>query len=96
MAIPVTPFALRFLQFRCPAPWRLQGAEVIDRNGSHVYAFDEGDPDEVEFWRGSVEAVNGAAGSGRCGTHIDQLHLDDGDPVNLAGSGPTPIEPREG
>ncbi len=34
---------------------------------------------------------------GRCGIHIDELRPDDdGDPINLAGSGPVPIEPREG
>lgn len=38
------------------------------------------DADTVEFWRGVVEAVNAH--------HAD--------PINLAGSGPVPIEPREG
>ena len=33
---------------------------------------------------------------GRCGIHIDELRPDDDDPINLAGSGPVPIEPREG
>lgn len=56
MANPVTPFALCY-----PAPWRLQGAEVVDRDGCHVHGFDDDDPDHVEFWRGVVEAVNAAA-----------------------------------
>lgn len=38
------------------------------------------DPDTIEFWRGIVDAVNAIAA----------------DPINLAGSGPVPIGPREG
>lgn len=38
------------------------------------------DPDTIEFWRSVVDAVNAYAD----------------DPVNLAGSGPVPIVPREG
>jgi hypothetical protein len=38
------------------------------------------DPDTVEFWRGVVDAVNATAF----------------DPINLQGSGPAAIEPREG
>lgn len=109
MATPVTPFALCY-----PAPWRLQDREVVDRDGFHVHGF-ENDPDEIEFWRGVVEAVNASAVlvteencpghvarvgdatiCARCGIDIDELRPDDGDPLNLAGSGPTPIEPREG
>ncbi|RUY12614.1 hypothetical protein EOA25_02860 [Mesorhizobium sp. M2A.F.Ca.ET.040.01.1.1] len=33
---------------------------------------------------------------GRCGIHIDELRPDEEDPINLAGSGPVPIEAREG
>lgn len=33
---------------------------------------------------------------GRCGAHIDDLRPPADDPINLAGSGPVPIEPREG
>ena len=33
---------------------------------------------------------------GRCGIHIDELRPDEDDPINLAGSGPVPIEAREG
>lgn len=38
------------------------------------------DPDTVEFWRCIVDAVNASAS----------------DPINIAGSGPVPIELREG
>lgn len=38
------------------------------------------DPDTVDFWRCIVDAVNASTS----------------DPINLAGSGPVPIEPREG
>lgn len=137
MANPVTPFALCY-----PAPWRLQGAEVVDRDGCHVHGFDDDDPDHVEFWRGVVEAVNRSAqldlygtlkqkvaeaearfaalspeaqaahmqkqresfvrGQIAMGDDRDELaaraafRAESADPVNLAGSGPTPVEPREG
>lgn len=51
----VTPFAEAY-----PAPWRLGDREVVDRDGCNVQDFDDG-PDEVEFWRGIVEAVNTSA-----------------------------------
>lgn len=43
---------------------------------------------------GHVAGDHGPEVCGRCGTHIDELRPDDADPVNLAGSGPVPIEPR--
>lgn len=63
-----------------PTPWRLGRGEVVDRDGCNIQDFDD-DPDTVEFWRGVVEAVN-----------HDFPH----DPINLQGSGPAPISPREG
>lgn len=51
----VTPFAKAY-----PAPWRIQDVEVVDRHGCNVEDFND-DPDEREFWRGVVEAVNRAA-----------------------------------
>lgn len=53
MRNPVTPFAIAY-----PAPWRIQDREIVDANGDHVNDFDSDDPDEVEFHRGVVEAVN--------------------------------------
>lgn len=48
------PFAQAY-----PAPWRIQGTEVVDAHGCNVQGFND-DPDEMEFWRGVVDAVNSA------------------------------------
>lgn len=48
-----TPFAEAH-----PAPWHIQGAEIVDANGVHVNGFDDDDPGEAEYHRGVVEAVN--------------------------------------
>ncbi len=136
-----TPFAAAY-----PLPWRLGDREVVDRDGCNVQDFDD-DPDEREFWRGVVAAVNATAAEARMpeyergrrdmlnallalnphvsarlaalhGRAVDPegrlpfdvvywiaevaeqlgiLPLEDlTDPVNLQGSGPAPIAPREG
>jgi hypothetical protein len=41
-----------------PAPWRMQLDEVVDVDGCHINGFDSCDADEVEFWRGIIQAVN--------------------------------------
>lgn len=70
----VTPFAKAY-----PAPWRIGDREIVDRDGCNVQDINDGDPDELEFWRGIVAAVNANA--------------DDG--FNPHGSGPVPIERRD-
>ncbi|MCO5083052.1 MAG: hypothetical protein M9955_15525 [Rhizobiaceae bacterium] len=75
MTRAVVPFAVAY-----PAPWHLGDREVVDRDGCNVQDFDD-TPEDREFWRGVVEAVN----AGRCG-----------DGFNPHGSGPVPIEAREG
>jgi len=45
---------------------------------------------------GHVASSDDPKTCGRCGIHIDELRPPDDDPINLAGSGPVPIEAREG
>lgn len=87
-----------------PAPWRLWDREVVDRDGCNVQEFDD-TPEDREFWRGVVEAVNAVTGAERrfpnpystdAGLHGGLGRDDFSDPINLQGSGPAPIEPREG
>jgi hypothetical protein len=70
----IVPFSQAY-----PAPWRIQEREIVDRDGCNVQDINDSDPDELEFWRGIVAAVNAT--------------VDDG--FNPYGSGPVPIEPRE-
>jgi len=65
-----------------PAPWRLADREVVDRDGCNVQDFDD-TPEDREFWRGVVDAVNAGVVSPPAA-----------DPINLQGSGPAPIAPR--
>ena len=44
-----------------PAPWRIEGDDILDRDGCCVNSFESDDADEMEFWRGVVEAVNSSA-----------------------------------
>ena len=44
---------------------------------------------------GHIASAANAKVCDRCGIHIDALRPDDNDPVNLQGSGPAPIEPRD-
>ncbi len=41
-------------------PWRFSkcGQEILDRHNDHVTHVDLDDPDEREFWRGILVAVN--------------------------------------
>lgn len=51
-------------------------------------------PYAEEVCPGHVASVAEAKVCGRCGIHVDGLRPDDGDPINLQGSGPAPIVPR--
>lgn len=62
---PVAPFATAY-----PAPWRIQQVEVVDRDGSYILDFND-HPDEREFWRGVVEAVNRPAAAEADGRLFD-------------------------
>lgn len=45
-----------------PAPWRIQGGEVVDVDGNHIIDFETlADPAEGLFWQGIVDAVNSYA-----------------------------------
>jgi len=42
-----------------PAPWCIQGAEVVDANGNDIIDFETlADPAEAMFWQGIVAAIN--------------------------------------
>jgi hypothetical protein len=45
---------------------------------------------------GHVASVGDPKLCGRCGVHVDSFRPDDDDGFNPQGSGPAPIEPREG
>jgi len=54
----------------------------------------EAEMDDESNCPGHVASALNRKVCARCGTHIDELRPDD--PINLQGSGPAPIEPREG
>lgn len=41
-----------------PAPWRIEGDDVLDADGDEVVCFDDEDAGEVAFWQGIIDAVN--------------------------------------
>jgi hypothetical protein len=44
-----------------PAPWRIQGTEIVDADGCQVIGIEDDTPDDVVFWQGIVDAVNSSA-----------------------------------
>ncbi|ULK98880.1 hypothetical protein [Bradyrhizobium sp. I71] len=44
-----------------PAPWRIEGNEILDRDGCNVSTFEGDDAEELVFWQGIVDAVNSHA-----------------------------------
>jgi hypothetical protein len=55
MGIPV-PFHEAY-----PAPWRIQGNEIVDCDGCNVNTFEGDDAEELVFWQGIVDAVNSSS-----------------------------------
>jgi hypothetical protein len=53
MSAAPTPFHEAY-----PAPWRIQGAEIVDAEGCNVNHFEVEDAEELIFWQGVVDAVN--------------------------------------
>ena len=44
-----------------PAPWRIEGHEILDRNSRRLNTFEGDNADEIVFWQGIVDAVNSSA-----------------------------------
>ncbi len=44
-----------------PAPWRIQGVEIVDRDGCYVIGIEDEDAEDKIFWQGIVTAVNSHA-----------------------------------
>lgn len=44
-----------------PAPWRIHGSEILDRDGRRLNTFEGDNAEEVMFWQGIVDAVNASA-----------------------------------
>lgn len=44
-----------------PAPWRINGDEILDRDGCCVNTIEADDAEELVFWQGVVDAVNSNA-----------------------------------
>lgn len=56
MSEKLVPFAEAY-----PAPWRMEGGEVIDAGGTSIMHFDGNDVREAIFVGGIIDAVNGVA-----------------------------------
>ena len=52
MAVRLLPFLEAY-----PPPWQIRDREIVDRDGCNVHDIDMSS-EEVEFWRGVVDAVN--------------------------------------
>jgi len=72
-------------------------ADEVEAHARNCNALLNGHRYAEEDCPGHVASRADRAVCGRCGVHIDDLRPDDPcDPINLAGSGPVPVEPREG
>jgi hypothetical protein len=57
---------MSYMDFRkaFPAPWQIQGDQIVDGRGETVNTFESDDAGEVEFWNGIIEAINARAVKG--------------------------------
>lgn len=44
-----------------PAPWRIEGNEIFDRDNCRLNTIEGDNAEELVFWQGIVDAVNSSA-----------------------------------